>query len=342
MKGVKGGEKPAASIKDVAVKAGVSTATVSHVINQTRFVAEETKVKVLQAMKELDYRPNSAARSLRSAKSKIIGLLIPVMGSDTSNFFFMSIAQGIEKKLKEHGYNLILSNSNEQLENEQEQIKAYNAQLIDGLIMAPTGIDQSYLENTLSGSYPVIFIDRKPQGYNGDCVLVDNFRGTNEAVKLLIEKGHKKIAYVSGALGLSTSDERLGGYKKALEDYNIPVLQTLIKIGDASFDTGYRLTQELMEEEKITALLVSNNVMTMGAMAFLQENQTKIPEELSVIGYDDYDWAKITTPPLTVIKQPAFKLGVTAGEALIERINHPEKPFVEYRLSTEMVIRKSV
>ncbi|RBW70860.1 LacI family transcriptional regulator [Bacillus taeanensis] len=328
-------------MKDVAEKAGVSTATVSHVINQTRYVAEETKVKVLQAMKELDYRPNSVARSLRSAKSKTVGLLVPVMGTDTSSFFFMSIAQGIESKLREYGYNLILSNSNEQFENEQEQIKAFNAQLIDGLIMAPTGNNHAYLDETLSGTYPVVFIDRKPKGYKGDCVLVDNFTGTYEAVEMLIKKGHKQIGFISGTLGLSTSDERLEGYKKALIDNDILVQQSFIKVGDASFEIGYQLAKRLMEEE-ITALLVSNNVMTMGAMAYLQEKQTNIPEELAVIGYDDYDWAKITTPPLTVIKQPAYELGEKAAEALIDRINNPNQSYRENRLSTELVIRKSI
>ncbi|WP_226670773.1 LacI family DNA-binding transcriptional regulator [Metabacillus litoralis] len=342
MKTVKSGEKSTASIKDVAEKAGVSTATVSHVINQTRFVAEETKLKVMQTMKELDYRPNSIARSLRSAKSKTIGLLIPVTGSDTSNFFFMSIAQGIESKLKEHGYNLILSNSNEDIENEQEQIKSFNSQLIDGLIIAPTGLDSSYLEKTLSGTYPVVFIDRKPRGFNGDFVLVDNFRGTYDAVQLLVKKGHRYIGYLTGTLGLSSVDERLQGYKKALEKNNIPLNDKHIREGKPSFDSGYQLTKEIMEEEKITALIVSNNVMTMGAMAFLQEKQMKIPDQLAVIGYDDYDWAKITTPPLTVIKQPAFDLGVTAGETLIERINNPEKVYSEVTLVTDMIIRQSV
>src|SRR6056297_1396794 len=155
------------SMKEVADKAGVSTATVSHVINGTRFVREETKSQVLKAMEQLDYHPNLAARSLRSQKSNIIGFLVP----DISNFFFTEIAREVENILRKNGYNLVLSNTDENLENEKEQLKILNAQQIDGLIMAPTGDEHDFLNERL-GNYPVIFIDRKPRKYKGDCVFV--------------------------------------------------------------------------------------------------------------------------------------------------------------------------
>ncbi|MGI8315920.1 LacI family DNA-binding transcriptional regulator [Halobacillus mangrovi] len=329
------------SIKDVAALSGVSTATVSHVINQTRFVAEETTAKVTDAMKQLNYSPNSIARSLRSQKSKTIGLLIPVKRADTSNFFFMTIAHGIEHQLKKHGYHLILSNSNEDLDMEKKQLEVFHSQLIDGLIMAPTAEDHTYLSEYLPDDYPTIFIDRKPASYNGDCILVDNAKGTYEAIQHLIDKGHKKIGYISGPLGLTTSDERYEGYRKALNDNGIDVDESLVKIGEASYHFGERLTDELLDESDMTALFIANNVMTIGSMITLQNRDVNIPDELAVIGFDDYEWTKVTKPALSVIKQPAFELGEKAAEVLLNRLKNPKEPFQEYRLPTTLKIRGS-
>lgn len=328
------------SIKHVAQQAGVSTATVSHVINETRYVSDEVKQKVYKAMKELDYRPNSVARSLRSRKSMIIGLLVPIMAQDTSNFFFMTVAQGIESVLKTKGYALILSNSNEELETEKEQIKVFNAQLVDGLIIAPTKEEHTYLHDAVQGNYPVIFIDRKPKNYQGDCVLVDGIKGIYEGMKQLIAKGHERIGYISGPLGLTTSDERLEGYNKALTDHGHPVQESLIKVGTSSYEEGYRLAGELISSG-VTAILVSNNVMTMGVLDFVQKHQIQIPEQVALIGYDDYKWAEITSPPLSVIRQPAFELGERAAKALLERIEQPQLDYREIRLDASFIQRGS-
>ena len=332
-----------ASIKDVAKLAKVSTATVSHVINETRYVSETTKIKVYQAMKELDYQPNLMAKGLRSRKSKIIGLIVPMLYSDTSNFFFMSIANGIESYLKKEGYNLILSNSHEDFEQEVEQIKLFNSKVIDGLIVAPTGKDFAEYESVLSKDYPVVFIDRKPEGFTGDVVLADSQQGTFEGIKQLLEKGHKKIGFISGFLGITTSDDRVLGYKKAFAEHNIDVNPSLIKEGEPSLPTGYELAKQLVEEENITALFIANNIMTMGALKYLNENNIKVPDEVAIIGFDDYDWMKITAPPLAVVKQPSFEIGEHAVNLLLKRIeeqNGDEKE--EIILPTEFVVRESI
>ncbi|MFD2672570.1 LacI family DNA-binding transcriptional regulator [Marinicrinis sediminis] len=329
------------SIKDVATKAGVSTATVSHVINQTRFVSEETKIKVRQAMKELKYRPNSVARSLRSRKSHIIGLLVPIIPSDTSNFFFMSIAQGIEHVLKEHGYNLILSNSNENLQTEIEQLEVFNSQLVDGLIMAPAADNHEQLSEVLGGEYPVVFIDRKPEGFEGDYILADGAHVTYEAVSLLLGKGHKKIGFITGKLDLTTSNERLEGYRKAYQEQGMEIASTWIQEGASSFECGFELAEKLLNEEQVTALLVANNIMSMGAFACLQQMGKKVPQEVAIIGFDDYRWTEITVPPLTMIRQPSFELGQTAAKRLLERINQPDMDVTEIRLKSELIIRGS-
>lgn len=332
------------SIKEVAKRANVSTATVSHVINGTRYVTNETKSRVLEVMKELKYHPNSVARSLRSKQSKIIGLMVPILPNDTSSFFFMSVAQGIESVLMEKGYSLFLSNSKDDITTEQEQVKVFNSQLIDGLIMAPTYEDHTYLDSLMTNAYPVVFIDRKPKDAQGDCVLTEGANGAYEAVAHLISRGHTRIGFVTGSLGLTTSDERLAGYKKALTDNGIQVDEQLIQVADSSyssFDSGYRLTEALISKHRITALFVANNVMTMGSLHYLQENNIQVPNNIAIIGFDDYEWAKITRPALSMVKQPSFELGETAAKILLERIEQPDDEYKEVRLPTELIIRGS-
>ncbi|MBD0380225.1 LacI family DNA-binding transcriptional regulator [Paenibacillus sedimenti] len=329
-------------IKQVAEHAGVSIATVSHVINNTRYVSDEIKRKVYEAMEELDYRPNSAARSLRSQKSNTIGLIVPVLPSDTSNFFFMMVAQGIQFTLKQHGYHLLLSNNTtEQIEDEQEQIKLFNSKLIDGLFIASIAEDVSYLNEIVRSNYPVVFIDRKPAGYNGDSVLADGLGGAYEAVKTLIAKGHRRIGLLTGELGITTSNERYEGYQKALADHGIPWDPSIVKVAESNFESGYEGVKALLAEHDITALFIANNVLTMGAMRYIQERRIQIPAELAVIGFDDYDWTQITSPPLTVIRQPSYEIGVKAAEIMLKRIENPSAGSKEYRLPTALIMRDS-
>ncbi len=330
-------------IIEVASAAGVSIATVSHVINNTRFVSEETKRKVFRAMEELDYRPNSVARSLRSQKSNTIGLVVPILPSDTSNFFFMTVAQGIQNTLKKHGYHLLLSNNTtEELEDEKEQIKLFNSKLIDGLIIASIAEEVEYLNDIVGTDYPVVFIDRRPKGYGGDCILADGYGGSYNAVQTLIQKGHSRIGLITGELGITTSNERFEGYKNALADNGITFDSSMIRVAESSYESGYESARDLLNIHRITALFIANNVLTMGAMGYIQERQLKVPEQLAIIGFDDYDWTKITTPPLTVIRQPSYELGEKAAEIISLRINDKRVgKYEEYRLATSLVMRSS-
>ena len=331
----------AADIRQVATAAGVSTATVSHVINNTRYVSEETKRKVYEAIDRLKYQPNSVARSLRSQKTNTIGLIVPILPSDTSNFFFMTVAQGIQSKLKHHGYHLLLStNTTESIEDEREQIRLFNSKQIDGLFIASIAEETSYL-NEIVSNYPVVFIDRRAKGYEADSVIADGCGGSYKAVKALIDKGHRRIGLITGSLGISTSDERFNGYRKALEDHGIPYDGSIVAVAPSSFESGYESVKEMLGKQEITALFIANNVLTMGAMRYLQERKLRIPEELAVIGFDDYDWTRITSPPLTVIRQPSFELGEKAAEAMLDRLADPYKPYKEYCLDTTLVMRGS-
>lgn len=333
------------NMKDVAEEAGVSITTVSHVINNTRKVSEETKQKVIKAMNKLNYQPNYVARSLRSKKSNIIGLLI----SNISNFFFTGVAKKVENILNQKGYNLIFGDSDENLEKEIKQINYFNGQMIDGLIMAPTDYHYDYYNKHFKNSnYPVVIFDCKPKNYKGDAVLVDNVQGSYKAVERLIQKGHKKIGLIAGGLHLTTSRERIQGYKKALTDHGIDINNSYTKIGDCTSDeNGYRLTKEIIEKTDVTALFVINDLMTIGTMKFLKEKNIKIPEQISIIGFDDFKWPSITNPPLSVVKQPVTKIGEKVSELILKRIeennndtNNASKKRI-LRLKTQLIIRES-
>lgn len=333
----------AARIKDVAIRAGVSTATVSHVINNSRNVSDPIKMRVYEAMEELHYYPNLIARSLRSRKSNIIGLIVPIRAQDNANSFFFSVANGIESVLKKEGYHLVLSNSREDYAEELERIHIFNNQIIDGLILAPTYGMEQHKREALFGNYPVVFIDRKSQHGSGDCVVVNGAQGTYEGVKALVQRGHRRIGFIAGLMGISTTEERLAGYKTALADHGIEVDEALIKSGEMSWRTGYTLTEELWSQGSgMTALFVANNAMSLGALRYLRDNRISIPEQVALIGFDDYEWTHTATPPLTVVRQPSYELGVRAAEVLLNRIYHPHMEAQEIILDSELILRSSV
>ena len=329
----------AANIKDVARVAGVSTATVSHTINKTRFVSTPTRQVVTAAMKELGYYPNLVARSLRNQKSRTIGLLIP----DISNFYYTSVAEGVEVTLRKHGYNVILSNSHEKPKLEAETIKAYNSLFLAGLILIPALGRHGYLHRALSGTYPVVFVDRKPSGFKGDCVLLDNANATYEATRLFVEAGHQRIALITGDRLLSTTKDRIEGYKRALREANIAVDERLIKSGAFSHQCGYESTREAVLDEGATALFFASDLLTIGALSFLKEEGVKIPDQVAIISCNNFKWCEVTSPALSVVEQPSYEVGQKAAEVLMSRIAGREKSksFEEYRMPTKIILRES-
>jgi LacI family transcriptional regulator len=331
-----------ANIFEVAQRAQVSIATVSHVINNTRFVSEETKARVLDAMEQLSYTPNSVAQSLRSQKTKTIGLLIPILDDETSNIFFMRVAQGVEYVLKQKGYHLMLSNTNGVLDDEIEQIRHFNNRQIDGLIVAPAAGDQSGIHELVGDKYPVVFIDRKPEGIDGDFVLNDGFTGSYEAVSMLIKKGHRKIGILSGLLNLSPAADRYEGYRKALNDHGVAIDESIMLVGESSYDSGYAMAQKILTEARnVTALFIASNAISMGVIGFIQDKGLKVPEDIAIIGFDNYEWTKVSNPPLSVINQSSYELGVKAAEVLMKKVKKPSDHYREYRLPTNIIIRKS-
>jgi LacI family transcriptional regulator len=307
-----------ATIKDVAKHVGVSTATVSHVINKTRFVSEELIAKVLKAIQELNYHPNAVARSLVKKKTHTIGIII----SDILNPFYTAIVRGIEDVTYQSGYNVMLCNTDENPEKEKLYIQVLMEKRIDGLAIATAFQDGVHPLVSQLGTVPLVNIVRKIKGLASDSVVGDNTGGAYQAIDHLIGLGHRRIGIISGPSGLSSGAERLKGCKKAFEDHGIPIDLDLIKFGDFKKESGYTLTQEILQHRnRPTAIFVTNNQMTIGALNALNELETRIPEDISLISFDDMEWYSFHNPPITTVEHSPYQMGKKAGEMLVRRIS---------------------
>jgi LacI family transcriptional regulator len=336
-----------ATIKDVAEHAGVSITTVSHVINQTRYVSEELTQKVYDAMQALDYRPNIVARSLRSGRTRTIGLMIP----DISNAFFAEISRKIEDKGFEFGYNMILCNTDESPEKEERYIDVLVAKQVDGLIFISAGDSGGFQKNPYRNEIPVVIADREVEGIESDVVLIDNYAGGFTATKYLISLGHQRIGCISGPSPIRPSANRVEGYRAVLEAAGIPFDPDLLRVGDFRFEGGERCTEDLLNlPDPPTAIFAGNDMMALGAMRVIKRAGLRVPEDISLIGFDNTPLASLVSPQLTTISQPMKEMADLAVELLIEKINLKEKlkhnkdlkpEFKRIVLDTELIIRGS-
>nr|MBC7243957.1 LacI family DNA-binding transcriptional regulator [Chloroflexota bacterium] len=307
-----------ATMKDVAQAAGVSVTTVSHVINETRHVSEELRERVLKAMEELNYHPNSLARSLRQGISHTIGLIVP----DNSNPFFADVARVIETRGFEAGYSTILCNSDGQLEKELAYVNVLLAKQVDGVIFIAASSQSEHITLLTEEKVPVVIADRQMPNAQVDVVLVDNYHGGYLATEYLISLGHHRIGCITGPSDTTPSADRVCGYKDALTVAGLPIDEDLIVRGDFRYASGISGAQKLLSLEKPpTAIFACNDVMAMAAMAAIREKALAIPDDISVIGFDDIPQASFTFPPLTTIAQPIQDIGRIATDLLIERMS---------------------
>lgn len=332
-------EPMAATIKDVAKLAGVSTATVSYVVNGTQHVSDETRRRVLSAVEELEYRPSALARSLRIQRTRTIGLILPQL----SNMSYTVAAHGIEEVLQENGYSLIISESDENPKTEEKLIRVFDSLLVDGLIVVPSGQRQSRLREVIRGKYPTIFLDRRPTCAEGDMVLLDNYRATNEAVSHLIASGHERIGMILGAKHFSTTRDRIRGYKAALRSADIDFDPELVRNGGFGVESGLRFCEELLSlTPRPTALFMASANMTLGAFTKVREMGLSIPDDVALIGCGDLPWATATIPPLSMIFQPLAAMGKLTAELLLKRIDNPGEELKTIYVPAELRLRDSV
>jgi LacI family transcriptional regulator len=326
------------TIKEVAKLAGVSTTTVSYVINKSRFVSEQTRAKVLKAIEELDYRPNIVARSLRERKTGTVGLII----CDLRNPFFSEVLQGIETYLGKKKYSLIVTNTDYDNEKERESIDMFYSKQVDGVIIVPGENTNKHVKFLTERNIPVVLLDRKLQNLNVDVVLVNNREGSKQLTEHLISLGHKRIGIVAGPLNSTTGKERLEGYLKAMKAHSMPEDNDLIKIGDFKKQSGYLLTLELISlAVPPTVIFACNNLLGLGVMQALKEKKIRIPEEIGLAIFDDLPWFNYISPSLTGVAQPSFQLGETAGRLLFEQMRKRRKKPKEVVLDVQLKIRQS-
>lgn len=327
------------TMQDVAKQAGVSKATVSHVINGTRYVEKGTKQRVLQAITDLDYRPNAAARSLTTRRTDIIGMVI----SDATNLFFSEMLAGVDDVIRAKNYGLVVCNTDEILEREDHYLNLLLGQRVDGIIAAATSKRWNALAAAEVQHTPVVFVDRKFEYLEEPFVGVDNQGGAAIGTRHLIECGHSQIGILAGFQRLSTMRERAAGFRQALAEANLACRDEWVITSELSIESGKESTlQTLSQADRPTALFAGNNLLCLGALLALRELGLRCPDDISIVSFDDHPWASVADPPLTVVRQPAREVGQCAAQMLCDFLSETQPPQARIILPCELVVRQSV
>ncbi|WP_422484707.1 LacI family DNA-binding transcriptional regulator [Gudongella sp. DL1XJH-153] len=328
------------TIKDIAKAAGVSTATVSMILNKKdKSISQPTRDKVLKIAKDINYIPNSMARSLVTSQTKTLGLILP----DIVNPFFPEIARGAEDKARESGYNIIICNTDDNVDQENKYIQMLSEKMVDGIILthsANRNDEMTGLENT---RIPIILIDRDYDSPNilGK-ILVDNAKASSEGVNYLVTKGYRRIAYIAGPLNTGTARDRLEGYKKALLDNDIEYDENLVRVGEYRTRWGYAAAEDLLNSNlDFQAIFCGNDAIAIGAMKRIREMGISIPDDIAIMGFDDIYISSMVDPELTTIKQPNYSMGYEAVKMMIDSIEGRKADNNNLILDTELIIRKS-
>jgi LacI family transcriptional regulator len=301
----------------VASAAGVSIATISRVVNGHGNVSEKTRNHVLEVLKELNYRPNRLARSLITKRSCIIALII----DDISNPFYPQIALGVETAAKNAGYSLILCNLNGSAETEIDYINVLLGRQVDGLIFVASRVDSSFYTTKLQIDVPVVSMDRQINIPGADQVFLENVAGGYKITKYLIDRGHTRIAHITGPLSMCTASDRKQGYHKALEEARITSHKHLIVEADYKLLGGQLATEKILKAKILpTAIFYANDLMAIGGMDAIRRANLRTPEDIAVAGYDDISFAALTYPSLTTVQFPTINLGSMAMQMLLDRI----------------------
>ncbi len=300
------------TLHDVAERAGVSTATVSHVINGSRHVSAQTREKVLLAIEELNYQRNYAARELRTGSSGLIGVLVI-----DHNPFYTDILRGIEEAVEPEGWKVIVASSGEDWSKQQEIINLLASRRVEGLLMAPAaGVTKEAWERMNPRQPFTVFFDRSVSAVNVSTVTVANHEGCRMAVEHLKQHGHQRIGFVCLKDDISTERERHSGYVRACEDFNI---EPNVVFVEATRAGGYQGMETLWQSEtRPTAVIVGNNQMTMGALEYIRNAGLAIPDDIALIGFDHQPWMDVMSPTITAVTQPTSEIGRVAVDLLLK------------------------
>lgn len=317
------------TLKDVAKKLNISISTVSRVVNNKGYVKEATREMVLACLKDCNYIPNEIARSLKAQSSMTIGVIVP----DICEVFLSRIIKGIDSIVGNAGYMLIVADSNESKRKERKYLDVLFQKRVDALVIASVDLKEPNIERYISHNIPVLFIDNLPeaQSFEPNFVMVDNRQASQMAVQHLISHGHKKIAIIVGEVAETTGGERLRGYLDVLQSSGIEVQPDLIEYGNYKTDDGYRCMEKLLRRRKehwFSAVYVTSEMMTFGALRAIRESGLTVGRDISVIGFDVHDDLGMATPKIASIRQPEMEIGMQTGQLLLSLLD-PQKNKVE-------------
>lgn len=326
------------TIRDVASLAKVSVSTVSHVINGTRVVSDETRERVQHAVAALNFVPSALARGLKSNRTHTVGMLIP----NNSNPYFAEIVRGIEDRCYESGFSVVLCNTDDDPVKQSTYVRLMAEKQVDGIIVVSSGTDPELIVELRKLGMPQVIVDREIEDLAADLVEVNHEAGARLATEHLLSLGHRRIACIAGPQNLSPARQRLDGYRNALEASHIGVDTALVRTADFTSEGGHAATQSLLQlAKRPTAVVAGNDLMAVGAICAAAQHGLRIPEDLSVIGFDDIALANHTNPPLTTIAQPKHETGHLAADLLLTRISDPERELQKRVLQPFLRLRAS-
>ena len=325
------------TLKDIAKKLNLSVATVSRAVNNKEYVKEETRKRVLEALEEYNYVPNEVARSLKLQSTKTIAVILP----DICEAFFGEIIKGIDQIVSPKGYTIIVADTNEKKENEEKYLALLQQKRIDALVFATVDLSGCNVKKYLP-SLPVIFIDNIPELEGIDSVTIDNVQASSMAIDYLLEQGHRRIATIIGSVKETTGFARHEGYLKALEKQGIPVDEYLIQYGNYKENDGFRCMEKLIQnikEHPFTSVYVTSEKMTFGAIKAIREYGLRVPDDISLVGFDVQDKAQLISPSITTVRQPENLIGSRVGELLLRRLEEKDE---EQRIPQQILLRPSI
>lgn len=327
-----------ASIKDVALRARVSTTTVSHVVNRTRFVSDPVRHEVEAAIRELNYVPSAVARSLKSNSTKTIGMLIP----NCSNPYFAEIVRSVEDHCFGAGYTLILCNTDDEPHRQSAYLQALTEKRIDGMIIISTGEGKDFQRMLHGLPIPMVLLDREIDEVNCDLVETAHLQGGLIATEHLIGLGHRRIACLAGPANLNSSAQRIEGWRSALANAGLAAPPELLWHSDFTSQGGFNTMQAILASPLApTAVFVCNDLMSIGALSAAHQAGIQIPQQMSLIGFDDIELAQFASPALTTIAQPKQRIGIAAVDMVLERIQGGRVQARQVILLPELIVRNS-
>jgi len=327
------------TIRDVARAAGVSTATAARALGGYGHASPAARRKVSESARRLGYRPNVVARALVSRATTTVGLVV----GDIENPFFAAAARGLADVMDAHGYTVLLANADEDAGRERRAVDALRARQVDGMVVVPApGASPEHLAELVAAGVPLVLLDRVVVGVAADSVLARNVAGARAAVAHLAGLGHRRIGVVSDSPEITSSAERIQGYRQALRATGIAPEPGLISIGGPTRDDGEAAALRLLDRpDRPTAVFTANNFMTVGALRAARSLGLRIPEDVALVGFDDLDWTTLVQPPVTVVRQPVADLGRVAGERLLRRLEGDAGPPKRIRLDANLIVRGS-